>query len=107
WYFTFLCLFYFLCFIIFFFFFFFFQAEDGIRDLIVTGVRRVLFRSKWCWKIIFACSATTASIRCRERPRKFSMMMCVSCYRATNCPQNNGKKSSAQLTAAEFVAPQR
>src|SRR2546430_12270731 len=27
------------------FFFFFFQAEDGIRDLTVTGVRRVLFRS--------------------------------------------------------------
>src|SRR2546421_7006870 len=26
-------------------FFFFFQAEDGIRDLIVTGVQRVLFRS--------------------------------------------------------------
>src|SRR2546428_2025510 len=26
-------------------FFFFFQAEDGIRDLIVTGFRRVLFRS--------------------------------------------------------------
>src|SRR2546430_2840584 len=26
-------------------FFFFFQAEDGIRDLTVTGVRRVLFRS--------------------------------------------------------------
>src|SRR2546430_13494814 len=25
--------------------FFFFQAEDGIRDLTVTGVRRVLFRS--------------------------------------------------------------
>src|SRR6478672_12947045 len=24
---------------------FFFQAEDGIRDLIVTGVQRVLFRS--------------------------------------------------------------
>src|SRR5688572_32573901 len=24
---------------------FFFQAEDGIRDLTVTGVRRVLFRS--------------------------------------------------------------
>src|SRR5689334_25021855 len=28
-----------------FFFFFFFQAEDGIRDGTVTGVRRVLFRS--------------------------------------------------------------
>src|SRR5688572_33235228 len=26
-------------------FFFFFQAEDGIRDLTVTGVRRVLFRA--------------------------------------------------------------
>src|SRR5688572_31065593 len=25
--------------------FFFFQAEDGIRDLTVTGFRRVLFRS--------------------------------------------------------------
>src|SRR6516165_10680203 len=25
--------------------FFFFQAEDGIRDLTVTGVQRVLFRS--------------------------------------------------------------
>src|SRR5205085_8724454 len=28
------------------FFFFFFQAEDGIRDLTVTGVQRVLFRSR-------------------------------------------------------------
>src|SRR5258708_11587460 len=27
------------------FLFFFFQAEDGIRDDLVTGVRRVLFRS--------------------------------------------------------------
>src|SRR5206468_9238674 len=27
-------------------FFFFFQAEDGIRDLIVTEFRRVLFRSQ-------------------------------------------------------------
>src|SRR5437667_2929564 len=30
----------------FFFFFFFFQAEDGIRDRDVTGVQRVLFRSR-------------------------------------------------------------
>src|SRR2546421_7399830 len=30
-------------------FFFFFQAEDGIRDLIVTGFRRVLFRSSFSW----------------------------------------------------------
>src|SRR5215469_3664160 len=27
---------------------FFFQAEDGIRDLYVTGVQRVLFRSQHC-----------------------------------------------------------
>src|SRR2546429_9677481 len=27
-------------------FFFFFQAEDGIRDVAVTGFRRVLFRSR-------------------------------------------------------------
>src|SRR6478609_7046056 len=27
-------------------FFFFFQAEDGIRDKLVTGFRRVLFRSR-------------------------------------------------------------
>src|SRR5205085_9923941 len=32
-------------------FFFFFQAEDGIRDLTVTGFRRVLFRS-WLWFVI-------------------------------------------------------
>src|SRR5687767_6344156 len=30
----------------FWFFFFFFQAEDGIRDKLVTGFRRVLFRSR-------------------------------------------------------------
>ena len=38
-----------MCFLFLFFFifssFFFFQAEDGIRDRDVTGVRRVLFRS--------------------------------------------------------------
>src|SRR5256884_6437175 len=28
-------------------FFFFFQAEDGIRDVAVTGVQTLLFRSEW------------------------------------------------------------
>src|SRR5947208_13355680 len=37
--------FFFLFFYFFFFFFFFFQAEDGIRDDLVTEFRRVLFRS--------------------------------------------------------------
>src|SRR5438552_11328109 len=36
---------FFLCCFFFFFFFFFFQAEDGIRDDLVTGVQTVLFRS--------------------------------------------------------------
>src|SRR5688572_31916400 len=30
--------------------FYFFLAEDGIRDLTVTGVRRVLFRSTSAWR---------------------------------------------------------
>src|SRR5688572_30968115 len=38
------CLYLFMC--LFFFFFFFFQAEDGIRDLTVTGVQTLLFRSR-------------------------------------------------------------
>ena len=29
---------------------FFFQAEDGIRVVSVTGVRRVLFRSEFVWQ---------------------------------------------------------
>jgi len=35
--------------------FFFFQAEDGIRDIGVTGVRRVLFRS---WRFVSWCMST-------------------------------------------------
>src|SRR5688572_32073373 len=41
-----------------FFFFFFFQAEDGIRDLTVTGVQTcALPISQACW----GCSCTSAS----------------------------------------------
>src|SRR3989449_6197261 len=39
---------------------FFFQAEDGIRDVAVTGFRRVLFRSR-CAAALEAGSATRAS----------------------------------------------
>src|SRR2546430_10419879 len=42
-------------------FFFFFQAEDGIRDLTVTGVQRVLFRSLLPDK----CDQRTAELRGR------------------------------------------
>src|SRR3989449_1721146 len=44
------------------FFFFFFQAEDGIRDVAVTGVRRVLFRSR-CGACEF--SKICGGCRCR------------------------------------------
>src|SRR5207249_6747181 len=43
-------------------FFFFFQAEDGIRDRNVTGVRRVLFRSI---NVLRSASATRASVNPR------------------------------------------
>src|SRR5687768_18262201 len=41
--------FFFLCYLFFYFFFFFFQAEDGIRDVAVTGVQTCalpIFREK-------------------------------------------------------------
>src|SRR6266404_6180257 len=41
------------------FFFFFFQAEDGIRDKLVTGFRRVLFRSaNQVWSYDFVSAMT-------------------------------------------------
>src|SRR2546430_17678268 len=47
----------------FYFFFFFFQAEDGIRDLTVTGVRRVLFRSFSTTRpMVAVCPAFSVSV---------------------------------------------
>ena len=44
----------FLLLLFFVFVFFFFQAEDGIRDVAVTGVQSVLFRSgDWLWRDAF------------------------------------------------------
>src|SRR5699024_11360683 len=40
--------------------YFFFQAEDGIRDRNVTGVRRVLFRSPGVFGKSFASTAISA-----------------------------------------------
>src|SRR5205823_7644713 len=39
--------------IVFFFFFFFFQAEDGIRDKLVTGVQTCALPISWCRGAIF------------------------------------------------------
>src|SRR2546430_4673846 len=41
----------------------FFQAEDGIRDLTVTGVRRVLFRSGAGLELAVACDFRIATER--------------------------------------------
>src|SRR5690606_39872847 len=43
------------------FIFFFFQAEDGIRDFHVTGVRRVLFRSPEAVTALSAAPVTTGA----------------------------------------------
>src|SRR5688572_31825324 len=56
-------------FLLFFFFFFFFQAEDGIRDLTVTGVQTCalpIFR----WTRPPVCRRHCASRRARPRPRR-------------------------------------
>src|SRR2546430_12459559 len=54
---------------------FFFQAEDGIRDLTVTGVQTVLFRSAW-WSLKlrwFAAHAAAAPGRAPPRIRIFML----------------------------------
>src|SRR2546422_11468597 len=53
-------------------FFFFFQAEDGIRDVAVTGVQRVLFRSAAdagtaLGSALLAAGAETARVHCARR----------------------------------------
>src|SRR5690349_21949509 len=45
-----------LYFIVFFFFFFFFQAEDGIRDLYVTGVQTCALPI-WKWHLLAITTA--------------------------------------------------
>src|SRR5260363_404684 len=47
--------------------FFFFQAEDGIRDDLVTEFRRVLFRSPTAAPIMPACMCAASS---RKAPRR-------------------------------------
>src|SRR5207253_6830048 len=59
--------------------FFFFQAEDGIRDGHVTGVQRVLFRSKcffrrWARRgLLLSVQKTTKSSPRVIPPRMFSI----------------------------------
>src|SRR5216683_6354526 len=54
----------------FFFFFFFFQAEDGIRDLIVTGVQTCALPISCRWLRRFRCGASEGRAPGR-RPRRF------------------------------------
>src|SRR3989440_8904232 len=54
------------------FFFFFFQAEDGIRDLIVTGVQTCVFRS-----------STLAMLRHVARAGEQTPLLILGTYRET------------------------
>src|SRR5688572_15711472 len=60
--FVFFCLFFFFIFCFFFFFIFFFQAEDGIRDLTVTGVQTCALPISRSW-------SRTGAARKTSRPR--------------------------------------
>src|SRR5688572_31760065 len=48
--------------------FFFFQAEDGIRDLTVTGVQTLLFRSGHCRRIPAVMTTSVPSATWRSTP---------------------------------------
>src|SRR5206468_10081455 len=52
-------------------FFFFFQAEDGIRDLIVTGVQTCVFRSEWVKAVLWGGAYVGEVIR-RNAPREYN-----------------------------------
>src|SRR5690349_23964238 len=60
-YFIFYFFFFLFCLIFFSFFFFFFQAEDGIRDLYVTGVQTCALPI-FCWIISFLFSGIEAGL---------------------------------------------
>src|SRR5205823_10926834 len=66
---------------------FFFQAEDGIRDKLVTGVQRVLFRSKGSSKsrardlVSYAIRSVTSSKRRRTfllPPKSYAVLVCAT-----------------------------
>src|SRR6266404_8814824 len=73
--------------------FFFFQAEDGIRDKLVTGVQTLLFRS---WRRRPATPATPTSRTISKRSRR-------ACARAK--PRNRLAKSSARCLRARTTPP--
>src|SRR5690349_23189707 len=74
-------------FVFLFFFFFFFQAEDGIRDLYVTGVQTCalpISASCGAWKPVEFSASTKSSrncaLRCRSRgPASFSSWVPARC----------------------------
>src|SRR5438552_5040299 len=93
---------FFFCFLVlyFFFFFFFFQAEDGIRDDLVTGVQtcalpissesRCIFPSKVC-----NCRPSTERCICSRMPttRKSFAKKNRTCRRSRPLPEKIGRAS--------------
>src|SRR5688572_32768068 len=84
------------------FFFFFFQAEDGIRDLTVTGVQTVLFRS-----IVFpsSCSSmrsTHAPVPSLRRPRSAAQMWNVTAHLRADRKSTRLNSSHSQISYAVF-----
>src|SRR2546422_8561436 len=77
----------------FFFFFFFFQAEDGIRDVAVTGVQtcalpisiKRLPRSPSRGRPRCGCHASTAAFRSTPSPRRPRRAIAARCF-ATPIP---------------------
>src|SRR5687767_15249195 len=67
------CSFFFLIFYFFFFFFFFFQAEDGIRDKLVTGVQTCALPISISFFAPAICSSfACCSLSFRSKRRAFS-----------------------------------
>src|SRR2546427_4804266 len=85
------------------FFFFFFQAEDGIRDLTVTGVQTcalpILTRSRYCWPLgtqsygrIMRCAAPQAHFQERHSP--IACLLLESSIDASREPCSTGLRRS-------------
>src|SRR2546430_11076284 len=86
--------------------FFFFQAEDGIRDLTVTGVRRVLFRSAWGVRLRRRGPAPAAAVRPRRDGLRSASARCWGISRSRSraagprCPTSPGPPRTATRTRA-------
>src|SRR6267378_6838933 len=83
------------------FFFFFFQAEDGIRDLYVTGVQTLLFRS------IRAREGATRDGTSGERKTRAPCAMARRYSRSSGAPPTATRPLAGLLRTRLGTAPPR